>query len=85
MPKAESIIAQIRFRGGATRTLTVPLPPPFTPSRLTPPDTLAVIDRWLAPSTEAEVAVQPNAQDIAPSPGCHSRPCMSPSRRARTA
>jgi hypothetical protein len=60
--KAESIMAQIRFKGGATRTLTGPLPPPFTPSRLTPPDTLAAIDRVLDTSTEAEVAVQLNAQ-----------------------
>jgi hypothetical protein len=60
--KADSILAQIRFKGGATRTLTVPLPPPFTQSRLTPPDTLAAIDRLLDTSTEAEVAVQLNAQ-----------------------
>ena len=69
VPKAESIIAQIRFKGGATRTLTVPLPPPFTPSRLTPPDTLAVIDRLLTTSTEAEVAVQLNAQAYRPFAG----------------
>jgi hypothetical protein len=61
--KADSIIAQIRFKGGATRTLTLPLPPPFMPSWLPPPDTLAAIDRLLDPSTDAEVAVQLNAQE----------------------
>jgi DNA invertase Pin-like site-specific DNA recombinase len=61
--KADNIIAQIRFKGGATRTLTVPLPLPFTQSRLTPPDTLAAIDRLLDTSTDAEVAVQLNAQE----------------------
>jgi hypothetical protein len=60
--KAENIMAQIRFKGGATRTRTVPLPPPFTQSRLTPPDTRAAIDRLLDTSTDAEVAVQLNAQ-----------------------
>jgi hypothetical protein len=67
--KAEIIIAQIRFKGGATRTLTVPLPPPFMPSRLTPPDTLAAIDRLLDTSTAAEVAVQLNAQAYRPFAG----------------
>jgi predicted RNA methylase len=60
--KADVIVAQIRFKGGATRTLTVPLPPPFTQSRLTPSETLAVIDRLLNTATDAEVAAQPNAQ-----------------------
>jgi hypothetical protein len=59
--KADLIIAQIRFTGGATRTLTVPLPPPFTQSRLTPPDTLAAIARLLDTATDAEVAVHLNA------------------------
>jgi hypothetical protein len=67
--KADSIIAQIRFKGGATRTLTVPLPPPFTQSRLTPPDTLAAIDRLLDTSTDAEGAVQLNAQEYRPFAG----------------
>ena len=62
MQKADSIIAQIRFTGGATRTRTVPVPPPFTPSRLTPPDTLAAIDRWLDTATDAEVATQLKAR-----------------------
>jgi DNA invertase Pin-like site-specific DNA recombinase len=60
--KTDHILAQIRFKGGATRTLTVPLPPPFTQSRLTPSDTLTVIDHLLDTSTDAEVAVQLNAQ-----------------------
>jgi DNA invertase Pin-like site-specific DNA recombinase len=60
--KADVILAQIRFKGGATRTLTVPVPPPFTQSRLTSSETLAVIDRLLDTSTDAEVAAQLNAQ-----------------------
>jgi DNA invertase Pin-like site-specific DNA recombinase len=60
--KEEQISAQIRFKGGATRTLTIPLPPPFKQSRLTPPDTLAAMDRLLDDYTDAEVAEQLNAQ-----------------------
>ena len=52
----------IRFKGGATRTLTVPLPPPFAQSRLTPADTLAAIDRLLDTATDAEVAAHLNGQ-----------------------
>ena len=60
--KGDHILAQIRLKGGATRTLTVPLPPPFTQSRLTPPDTLTAINRLLDTSTDAEVAAQLNAR-----------------------
>jgi DNA invertase Pin-like site-specific DNA recombinase len=60
--KADVILAQIRFKGGATRTLTVPLPPPFTQSRLTPAATLTAIDRLVDTSTDAEVAAHLNAQ-----------------------
>ena len=54
--KADLITAHIRFKGGATHTLTVALPPPFAHSRLTSPETLAVLDELLNSSTDAEVA-----------------------------
>ncbi len=60
--KEEQISAQIRFKGGATRALTIPLPPPFQQSRLTPPDTLVAMDRLLDDYTDAEVAEHLNAQ-----------------------
>jgi hypothetical protein len=60
--KTDHILAQIRFKGGATRTLTVPLPPPFTQSRFTPAETLAAIDQLLDTHTDAEVAAQLNAR-----------------------
>ena len=59
--KTDCITAHIRFKGGATHTLRVPLPPPFMQSRLTPADTLAEIDRLLEHYTDAEVAEQLNA------------------------
>jgi hypothetical protein len=60
--KTDHIVAHIRFKGGAPRTLTVPLPPPFTQSRLTPPETLTAIDQLLDTCTDAEVAAQLNAR-----------------------
>lgn len=60
--KAEQIVAHIRFKGGAAQTITVPLPPPFAQSRLTPPETLAAMDRLLEEYTDAEVAEQLNQQ-----------------------
>lgn len=60
--KTDQIVAHIRFKGGATHTLTVPLPPPFAQSRLTAPETLAELDRLLEHSTDAEVADQLNQQ-----------------------
>jgi hypothetical protein len=60
--KADQIVAQIRFKGGATQTMTVALPPPFAQSRLTTPDTLAAIDRLLDEYTDAQIAEHLNQQ-----------------------
>jgi hypothetical protein len=58
--KTDHIVAHIRFRGGATQTINVALPPPFAQSRLTAPETLAEMDRLLEEYTDAEVAEQLN-------------------------
>ncbi|MBO0780396.1 MAG: recombinase family protein [Ktedonobacteraceae bacterium] len=58
--KTDRIVAHIRFKGGATQTIAVPLPPPFAQSRLTAPETLAEMDRLLKKYTDAEVAEQLN-------------------------
>ena len=58
--KSNQIVAHIRFKGGATQTIMVPLPPPFAQSRLTAPDILAAMDRLLEEYTDAEVAEQLN-------------------------
>ncbi len=58
--KSDQIVAHIRFKGGATQTITVSLPPPFAQSRLTAPETLAAMDRLLEEYTDAEVAEQLN-------------------------
>lgn len=56
--KGETITAQIRFRGGATRTLTLPKPLPAAQARKTRPDVVSQIDRLLDHHTEAEIAVE---------------------------
>jgi DNA invertase Pin-like site-specific DNA recombinase len=58
--KEEVIVAHVRFKGGAARTLRVPLPIPLMQSRLTSPETLAEIDRLLDEYTDAGVAEQLN-------------------------
>jgi hypothetical protein len=58
--KADQIVAHLRFKGGATQTITVALPPPFAQSRLTAPSTLEAIDRLLDEYTDAQVAEQLN-------------------------
>ena len=58
--KTAHIVAHIRFKGGATQTIMVALPPPFAQSRLTAPETLAEMDRLLEEHTDAEVAEQLN-------------------------
>lgn len=81
--KAETITAQVRFKGGATETLTIPLLLPLAQSRLTPPETLAQIDRLLNTYTDAEVAEQLNAQGRRTFAGLPFRAChVSALRRA---
>lgn len=58
--KSDVITADIRFKGGATRTLTVPLPIPLMLSRLTPAETLAALDRLLDTCTDEQAADQLN-------------------------
>lgn len=54
--KRDDIVAQIRFKGGATRTLTLPVPPPASQLYQTDPAVVCAIDRLLDDYTDAEVA-----------------------------
>jgi hypothetical protein len=54
--KADDVTLQIRFRGGATRTLSVPLPKPAWITRQTAPEVVATIDRLLDDHTDDEIA-----------------------------
>ncbi|MGQ0849062.1 MAG: recombinase family protein [Actinomycetota bacterium] len=51
----------VRFRGGRTTTLTLPIPPNAWEARRTDPETLALLDRLLDDHTDAEAADLLNA------------------------
>ncbi|MFL5662057.1 MAG: recombinase family protein [Ktedonobacteraceae bacterium] len=58
--KTDQLVAHIRFKGGATQTITVALPLPLAQSRLTAPETLVALDGFLDEYTDAQVAEQLN-------------------------
>jgi len=54
--RGEQITAHVRFRGGTTTTLTLPLPIKYCERRKTPPAAVAEADALLAEHTDSEVA-----------------------------
>jgi hypothetical protein len=60
LAKTEQIHLHIRFRGGTTTSLTVPIPPVAWQARQTHPDTVALLDRLLDEHTDAQTAKQLN-------------------------
>lgn len=54
--KAEQITAHIRFKGGVAQTVTRPIPPQHWEKYVTPPETIAEIDRLLGDHTYSEIA-----------------------------
>jgi hypothetical protein len=54
--KGNELVMHVRFRGGATRTLTVPRPAPTWALRRTNPEVVAEIDRLLEEYTDIEIA-----------------------------
>jgi hypothetical protein len=54
--KGTKLVVHVRFRGGATRTLTLPRPVPAWALRQTSPEVVAEIDRLLADYTDVEIA-----------------------------
>lgn len=54
--KANDVTVHIRFKGGATRTLSVPLPQPAWMRRKTSPDVVTAIDGLLDDHTDGEIA-----------------------------
>jgi len=56
LERGESFIVQVRFKGGATKTLSLPLPKRAWQLRKTSPQLLAEIDRLLDDHTESEIA-----------------------------
>jgi hypothetical protein len=59
--KTDQIHLHIRFRGGQTTSLTIPIPLNSWQARQTDPDTFHMLDRLLDDHTDAETAAQLNA------------------------
>lgn len=56
LTKTDQIHLHVRFRGGQTTSLTIPIPLQSWQARQTNPDTLAALDRLLDDHTDAEAA-----------------------------
>jgi DNA invertase Pin-like site-specific DNA recombinase len=65
--RGEAIVAHVRFRGGATRDLTLPLPLGAPELRRTDTAIIAELDRLLDEYTDAEVAAVLDARGVRPS------------------
>jgi hypothetical protein len=61
MTKTDRIHLDVRFRGGQTTGLDVPIPPPAWQLRQTKPEALALLDRLLDDHTDGETAAALNA------------------------
>jgi hypothetical protein len=61
LAKTDQIHLHVRFRGGTTRSLAIPIPPPAWKLRETAPETLALLDRLLDEHTDGETAAALNA------------------------
>jgi len=66
LSRADQMILQVRFRGGATRTLRLPLPLTIGQLRKTSPEVISRIDRLLDTCTEAQAVDELNRE------GCRS-------------
>jgi hypothetical protein len=64
--KADEVVAHIRFRGGATHTLRLPLPRSAPEVRKTHSTVVAEIDRLIDKHTDVEIAEILNARGLRP-------------------
>jgi DNA invertase Pin-like site-specific DNA recombinase len=56
LTKSEQVTVQVRFKGGAARTLTLPLPQPAWATWQTDPQVIAEVDRLLDDHTDGRIA-----------------------------
>jgi DNA invertase Pin-like site-specific DNA recombinase len=62
--RTDQIHVHVRFRGGQTTSLTLPLPPLLSELRTTPAEVIAQIDQLLNDHTEGETAAILNTHDL---------------------
>ena len=75
--QTEQITAHVRFKGGATRTLTLPRPLSWGAARKTSPEVLATIDRLLDDHTDAQIAEELNRRGLRSGGGCVFTPLLA--------
>jgi DNA invertase Pin-like site-specific DNA recombinase len=68
--REKKVIVQVRFRGGATRELRLPLPKPAWALRRTNSEVVAAIDQLLGDHTPLEIAQQLNQREWRSGWGC---------------
>jgi DNA invertase Pin-like site-specific DNA recombinase len=64
--RTDDIVAQVRFRGGATHSLRLPLPSSAAELRKVDPTVVAEVDRLLGDHTDAEIVDILNARGLRP-------------------
>ncbi|MFC1572988.1 recombinase family protein, partial [Candidatus Eisenbacteria bacterium] len=62
--KGDEITAHVRFKGGVTKSLLLPIPPCAWQQRMTSPKVVAEIDRLLDQYTHQEIATKLNQQGL---------------------
>ena len=67
--KSHEITMQVRFRGGATQTLTIPAPLKSWQTWMTPLERVQMVDNLLNEHTDEQVAVILNDRDLHPGKG----------------
>ena len=67
--KGDEVVANVRFRGGATETIRLPRPKPAAELHKLDPSVVAEVDRLLADHTEREVAEFLNSAGLQPPVG----------------
>jgi hypothetical protein len=72
--KDEQVVAHVRFKGGATRTLLLPLPLPLADQRRTDATLVAEIDRLLDHYTDGMIATILNGRGLRSSVGLRFLP-----------
>jgi hypothetical protein len=68
--REQEVIVQVRFKGGATRELRLPLPKPSWALRRTNAEVVAAIDQLLGEHTTTEVAQRLNQREWRSGWGC---------------
>jgi len=68
--KEDKVVAQVRFKGGALRTLELPLPQPYCVLFRTRPEIIEEIDRLLGSHAYGEIVQLLNQRGLRSSEGC---------------